>query len=175
MGHGKEFEDALCEALESWVRGQGYVWLRRQTQSMRRGQFSMGQEVDILVDSPSDEFYTCFEAKTRNAEDRLGFYFSSDLNIEQIEKGIEYAEQAGRKYVVAVEVRNYEKSDFSKTAWLVPPELFVLSHERGDVKVSWEQVDQYGYCIGHDREYVVTHEAIDSVLLDTDRLESMME
>lgn len=132
---------------------------------MRRGTFTMNQECDVFVDSEESEYYTCFEAKSRNGESRPGFYFSSDLDIEQIESGIEYAEQSGRDYLIAVEVRNYDGSDYQKTAWLLAPELFVRTHEKGEKKVSWDQIDQYGYCIGHDREYTITHEAVESALV----------
>lgn len=175
MGHGKEFEDALMDALEEWVGDNGVPLLRKQSMSMRRGQFQMNQEMDILVDSSDPEYFVGLEAKSRNGESRLGFYFSSDLDIEQIEGGIEYAEKSGRDYVIAVEVRNYENSDADKTAWLVSPELFVLSYENDEKKVSWEQIDQYGYCIGEDRDYAITREAIEAVLFDSPRLESMME
>ena len=175
MGHGKEFEDALMDALEEWVGDEGVPLLRKQSMSMRRGRFQMNQEMDILVDSANQEYFVGLEAKSRNGESRLGFYFSSDLNIEQIQGGIEYAEKSGRDYVIAVEVRNYENSEYDKTAWLVAPELFVLCHENEEKKVSWEQIDQYGYCIGHDRDYEITRDVIDAVLLDSPRLESMLE
>lgn len=174
MGSGKEFEDNLMSALENWVGERGVPLLRKQSFSMRRGSFQASQEADIMVDSPHDEYYICIEAKTRNAESRLGLYFSSDLNIEQIEGGIEYAEKSGRDYVIAVEVRNYENSEYDKTAWLVAPELFTYCHQNDEAKVSWEQIDQYGYCIGHDRNYEITRDAIDSVLMDASRIESMM-
>lgn len=163
MGHGKEFEDALMDTLEEWSEGEGIPILRKQSMSMRRGSFQMNQEMDILVDSANPEYYVGFEAKSRNAESRLGFYFSSDLDIEQIEKGIEYAEISGRDYVVAVELRNYEGSEHDITAWLVSPYLFTDTHEKGEKKVSWEQIDQYGYCIGHDRDYSIDRNAIESV------------
>lgn len=173
MKPGREFEDALMDTLEEWTGDEGVPLLRKQSMSMRRGRFQMNQEMDILVDSANLEYFVGFEAKSRNAESRPGFYFSSDLDIEQIEGGIEYAERSGREYVIAVELRNY--GDHDKTAWLVPPELFVLTHENGEKKVSWEQIDQYGYCIGHDGNYRITRDAIDTVLLDDSHLESMVE
>lgn len=175
MSYGKEFEDNLMDALEEWVGDEGVPMLRKQSMSMRRGQFQMNQELDIMVDSPHEDYYVGLEAKSRNGESRLGFYFSSDLDIEQIENGIEYSEKSGRDYALAVEVRNYEGDEYDKTAWLVPPELFIIAHENDDAKVSWEQVDQYGYCIGHDGEYEITRKAFDSVLMDGPRLRNLME
>lgn len=161
MGQGKDFEDSLCDSLENWVGDNGYVWVRRQTRKMRRGKFSMNQEVDVLCDSPYDEYYIGIEAKHRNTDNGLGFYFSSDLNIEQIEQGIEYAEISGRNYMVAVELRNYDGNEH--TAWLVSPYLFTDNFDKEAKKVSWEQIDQYGYCIGHDRNYSIDRKAIESV------------
>lgn len=163
MSSGKDFEDALMDALEEWVGEDGVPMLRKQSMSMRRGSFQASQELDIMVDSPNRDYYIGLEAKSRNGETRPGFYFSSDLNIEQIEDEIEYGEKSGRDFVIAVEVRNYNGWD--ETAWLVPPELFTHTHEKGGKKVSWEQIEQYGYCIGHEGEYGITREAIDSVLL----------
>lgn len=162
MGQGKDFENILCDSLEDWVGDNGYVWVRRQTRKMRRGKFSMNQEVDVLCDSPYGEYYIGIEAKHRNTDNGLGFYFSSDLNIEQIEKGIEYAEISGRDYVVAVELRNYDGHDM--TAWLVPPELFMWCYENEEKKVSWGQIEQYGYCIGYDRDYEITRSMVNSVV-----------
>lgn len=163
MSHGKEFEDSLMNALENWAGDDGIPLLRKQSFSMRRGNFQASQEADILLDSKFDEYYICLEAKSRNADSRLGLYFSSDLDIEQIEKGIEYAEISGRDYVIAVELRNYEGSEHDITAWLVSPYLFTDTHEKGEKKVSWEQIDQYGYCIGHDKDYSIDRNAIESV------------
>lgn len=164
MGSGKDFEDSLMTALEDWVGDEGVPMLRKQSMSMRRGSFQAAQELDIMCDSPHDKYYVGLEAKSRNGETRPGFYFSSDLNIEQIEDEIEYGERSGRDFAIAVEVRNYEEDDYDRTAWLVPPELFVHLHEEDEVKVSWEQVDQYGYCIGHDGDYEITRDAFDSVI-----------
>lgn len=172
---GKRFEDDLMDALEEWVGDNGVPMLRKQSMGMRRGQFQMSQELDILVDSPDRDKYVGLEAKSRNAESRLGFYFSSDLNIEQIEDEIEYAEQSGRDVVVAVELRNYDGTPHDRTAWFVSPELFVITHRNDEAKVSWEQVDQYGYCIGHDGDYTVTRRAFDSVLMDDSRVEDLLD
>lgn len=173
MKPGKRFEDDLMDALEEWVGDDGVPMLRKQSMSMRRGRFQMSQELDILVDSPDSEKYVGIEAKSRNAESRLGFYFSSDLDIEQIEDEMEYAEQSGRDVVAAVELRNYD--DHERVAWFVPPELFVYCHRNGDTKVSWEQVDQYGYCIGYDGEYTITRSAFDAVLVDGERFENLLD
>lgn len=175
MSSGKEFEDALMDALEEWVGDDGVPLLRKQSKSFRRGSFQMNQELDIMVDSPDPDYYIGIEAKARNTESRLGFYFSSDLNIDQIRDGMEYAEKSGRDYVVAVELRNYEGTDFERSAWVVPPELFIHAYEKDATKVSWEQIDHYGYCIGHDGEYEITREAIDSAVLDSPRFDDLKE
>lgn len=163
MSHGQDFEDALVESLEEWVGDDGVVLLRRQSFSMRGGQFQGTQELDILVDSRDRDKYVGVEAKSRNAESRPGFYFSSDLNIEQMEDEIEYREKSGRKVAVAVELRNYDGCDGDRCAWLVPVELFTSTYERGEKKVSWEQVEQYGHYIGCDGDYAISQQVFDAV------------
>lgn len=175
MSSGKDFEDELMSALENWVGDRGVPMLRKQSMSMRRGSFQMNQELDIMVDSPHDDYYVGLEAKSRNGESRSGFYFSSDLNIEQIEEGIEYSELSGRDYVVAVEVRKYDGNEYDRTAWLAPPELFILQYEKDEAKVAWDQIDQYGYCIGHDGDYEITREAFDAVVSDIPQLKDLVE
>lgn len=163
MSYGKEFEDDLVESLRNWVGDNGVVLLRRQSFSMRGGQFQGNQELDILLDSPLKKYYVGIEAKSRNAESRPGFYFSSDLNIDQMEDEIEYREKSGRNVAVAVELRNYDSCDGDRCAWLVPLELFTLTYERGEKKVSWEQIEQYGHFIGEDGDYSISQQAFNAV------------
>jgi len=164
MGSGKEFEDRLMESLEDWIDDQGVVMLRKQQMAMRRGKFMMGQEVDIMVDSPHSQYYCGVEAKSRDASSSKGQYgfYLSGLNTDQFREQMVYATKSGRDVFVACEARNwYEDSDY---AYLVPLELFVVRDNRDDTKVSWDDIVHYGEFIGRDGEYTITRKAIDAVL-----------
>jgi len=165
MGTGKEFEDVLVRSLNDWVDGNGVVMLRRQSMSMRGGSFEGSQEVDIMVDSANRDMYTGFEAKTLDSEKqqgKYGFYFSQ-INPEQFKSQLEYAEISGRDVVVACEARNYDDTRLSR-AWLVPLELFTVKHKRGDTKVGWEDIEQFGCCIGEGRDYKINRVVVESAL-----------
>lgn len=157
MGSGKDFEDALMDALEEWVGDDGYPMLRKQQMAYRRGSFQMGQELDILLDSSEDEFYVGLEAKTRDAEKSgTGLYFSK-LNPDQFLAQEEYREQSGRKVAVAVEVRNC--CDRGDCAFLLPLDLFVNKIHNDATKVSFEEIRETGAYLGSngDLEFSVEH------------------
>jgi hypothetical protein len=165
MGVGKDFEDVLVRSLNDWVDGRGIVMLRRQSMSMRGGDFEGSQEVDIMVDSADRDLYTGFEAKTLNSETdqgKYGFYFSQ-INPDQFKSQVKYAEISGRDVVVACEARCYGEDRLSR-AWLVPLELFTVKHKRGDTKVSWNDIEQFGCCIGTGRDYKIDRVKIESAL-----------
>ena len=150
MGAGKDFEDALCDALEEWVGDNGYVWLRRQTRQMRRGEFGMGQELDILLDSSDDEFYIGLEAKSRDCESSAAGLYFSKLNPDQFLGQEEYREKSGRKVAVAVELRNCcEKGD---CGFLLPLDLFLNKIRDDATKISWDEVREFGVYLGSERE-----------------------
>jgi len=150
MGAGKDFEDSLCDALEEWVEDNGYVWLRRQTRQMRRGEFGMGQELDILVDSGDDEFYIGLEAKSRDCESSAAGLYFSKLNPDQFLGQEEYREKSGRKVAVAVELRNCcEKGD---CGFLLPLDLFLNKIRDDATKISWDEVRKFGVYLGSERE-----------------------
>lgn len=164
MGAGKDFEDALMDSLEAWVGDDGVPMLRKQQMATRRGKFQMGQEVDIMVDSPHDEYYIGIEAKSRDASSSKGQYgfYLSGLNTDQFRDQVSYAEKSGRDVFVACEARNWHRDrDY---AYIVPLELFILRDDRNDTKVSWDDIAHFGEFIGRDGEYVVTREVIDAAL-----------
>lgn len=168
---GKDFEDELMDALEEWVGDEGFPMLRKQSWGMRRGDFQMSQECDILVDSANDDYYIGIEAKTRDfGKSKAGMYFSTAYEPDQFQKQIRYAEMSGRDVVVAIEARNHgECSDEFECekdcAFLVPLELFDVKYERGDKKVTWEEISRYGILIGDDEDGIeFDREAIDATL-----------
>lgn len=162
MGTGKGFEDALIAALETWVGDDGVVMHRRQSFKMRRGQVQSGQEVDIMVDSIDAEKFLGFEAKSRQVSSRLGLYFSQIG--DQFDDQQEYADKSGRDVLVAVELKGYEGEDAPDPAYLVPLALFVEANALDRTKVTWEEMERYGICIGHDREYDIDRAKIDAAL-----------
>lgn len=148
---GKDFEDRLADSLESTVEDDGVVMLRKQSWSTRRGSFQMSQEADVLVDSLDSELYSAFECKSRNHKKTrerglTGLYFSSDYEPEQIHKQAEYRDLSGRRFFVAVELRDYDGEDYA--CFLVPLELFVSVEESDEAKVTWEQIAYIGRYIG---------------------------
>lgn len=151
MGSGKDFEDALMTALEEWVGDDGYPMLRKQQMAYRRGQFQMSQELDIMVDSPRDEYYVGFEAKSRDTESSAAGMYFSKLNPEQFLAQDEYRDRSGRKVAVAVELRNCcEKGD---CAFLLSLDLFLDKIEEDATKVSWDEIRGEGVYIGSERDF----------------------
>lgn len=147
---GSDFEDRLADALDEMAGNGGVALLRKQSMSMRRGSFQMSQEADVLLDSKRDEYYSCFECKSRDygkVRDRgiTGLYFSGDYKPEQINKQVEYRDLSGRRFFVAVEIKNFRGDD---SAWLLPVEVFQKDSERGLSKVTWEKLAYLGRYIG---------------------------
>lgn len=165
MSNGDNFEDRLADALDEMVGDDGIALLRKQSWQTRRGNFQMSQEADVLVDSPDRNLYSAFECKSRShAETRekglTGLYFSGDYKSEQIEKQAEYRDKSGRRFFVGVELRDFRGADVA--AFLVPLELFEIVEERGDSKVTWEQIAYMGRYIGGE-EIEVTRDDLDAV------------
>lgn len=165
---GKAFENALMDALEAWVGDDGIPLLRKQSWSTRRGQFQMNQELDILVDSSDPDYYAGIEAKSRdasNSKNKYGFY-ASQIDVDQFREAREYGERSGRSVFVAVEARNWPGDD--ARAWLCPIETFIAPIEAGASKVTWEHIQEYGYCIGTDGDYEITDAAVTDVQAASD-------
>jgi len=150
MGAGKDFEDALMDGLEEWVGDEGVPMLRKQQMAFRRGNFQMSQELDIMVDSPRDEFYIGLEAKSRDCESSAAGLYFSKLNPDQFLGQEEYREKSGRKVAVAVELRNCcEKGD---CGFLLPLDLFLNKIRDDATKISWDEVREFGVYLGSERE-----------------------
>ena len=150
MGAGKDFEDALMDGLEEWVGDEGVPMLRKQQMAFRRGNFQMSQELDIMVDSPRDEFYIGLEAKSRDCESSAAGLYFSKLNPDQFLGQEEYREKSGRKVAVAVELRNCcEKGD---CGFLLPLDLFLKKIRDDATKISWDEVREFGVYLGSERE-----------------------
>lgn len=171
--HGKNFEDNLVSALEDWVGDEGVVLIRRQSFSMRGGNFQGSQETDILVDSAKDEYYIGLEAKSRNSETKPGMYFSSDIDVEQFQDQIQYRRKSGRDIAVAVEIRNCDSCDCD-CAWLVPLELFTESEERELKKVSWPDIHKFGYSIGSNGDLEFERRGFDAVNVRGPRMKALL-
>lgn len=151
MSAGKDFEDALMDGLEAWVGDDGYPMLRKQQMAHRRGSFQMGQELDILCDSPHDEYYIGLEAKSRNTESSAAGMYFSKLNPEQFLAQDEYRDASGRTVAVAVELRNCcERGD---CGFLLPLDLFLKKIRNDATKVSWDEVREIGVHIGSNGDF----------------------
>jgi len=110
----------------------------------------MSQELDIMVDSPRDEFYIGLEAKSRDCESSAAGLYFSKLNPDQFLGQEEYREKSGRKVAVAVELRNCcEKGD---CGFLLPLDLFLKKIRDDATKISWDEVREFGVYLGSERE-----------------------
>lgn len=164
---GKDFEDQMWESLEDAVGQDGVVLLRRQSFSARAGHGFQADQVtgDLLVDSPDPEMYIGVECKTLSAKYR--FYFNGNYKPEQIEKQMEYQAYSGRDIFIAVEARVPDDADEDdlmvdwdeSRAYLFPIELFAYFAET-ESKVSYEDMETFGYLLGSGGEYEVGGEAI---------------
>lgn len=158
------------DALEAWVGDDGYPMLRKQQMASRRGNFQMGQELDIMVDSRHEEYYVGLEAKSRDTEKSgTGLYFSK-LNPDQFLSQEEYREVSGRKVAVAVELRNCcgPEGDKNDCAFLLPLDLFVNKVRNDATKVSWDEVREDGVYLGSNGNLEFTDEHFEAVQ-DTNR------
>lgn len=162
MGHGDEFENIIADELENYVGDQGVVLIQTQSMSTRRGKFEGNQETDILVDSGRSLMYLGVEAKTRNAENTTGIYFSQCTD-NQFSDMAEYAQRSGRSIFVAVEARHFDK--WESHAWITPLSLWAVREKNDETKVSWEQCERFGISIGLNRDYSITAETLQELLL----------
>jgi Holliday junction resolvase len=159
---GKAFEDQVWLSLEDAVEDDGVVLLRRQSFSARSGHGFQASQVtgDLLVDSPDPELYIGVECKSVNT--KYAFYFSNNYNEEQIEKQMEYAERSGRDMFVAVECRDDDESRpgwNEDRAYLFPIELFAY-FSNTESKVSYEEMETFGYTLGVDGDYTFDRTAL---------------
>lgn len=153
------------DALEEWVGNEGVPMLRKQQMAYRRGSFQMSQELDIMVDSPHDEYYIGIEAKNRDVESSAAGLYFSKLNPDQFLQQEEYREKSGRTVVVAVRLENCcEKGD---CAFLLPLDLFLNKINNDATKVSWDEVREIGAYLGSndDIEFTKQHfEYVNSIV-----------
>jgi len=165
---GRDFEDRLADSLDEMTGDEGVALLQKQSFSFRRGSFQMSQDADVTVDSLKPEWYSAFEAESRNygrirPNGATGLYFSKDYKAEQIEKESIYAERSGRRFYVAVELIDFRGADTS--AFLLPLSLFQTDLDRDLTKVTWEKIAYLGQYIGDDNITVDTgvFDAVDAV------------
>jgi hypothetical protein len=164
MSAGKDFEDALMDALEAWVGDDGYPMLRKQQMAYRRGKFQMGQELDRLCDSRHDEYYIGLEAKSRDVESSAAGMYFSKLNPDQFLAQDEYRDASGRTVAVAVELRNCcERGD---CGFLLPLDLFLRKIEEDATKVSWDEVREQGVYLGSDGDFEFSTEHFEAASSD---------
>lgn len=164
MSVGKDFEDALMDALEEWVGEEGYPMLRKQQMAYRRGNFQMGQELDIMVDSPHDKYYVGLEAKTRDVDSSAAGMYFSKLNPDQFLAQDEYRDASGRKVGVAVELRNC--CDRGDCAFLLPLDLFLDKIRNDATKVSWDEVREEGWYLGSNGDLLVSTVHFEAIRAD---------
>lgn len=161
---GKDFEDEIWHALEDSVEDNGVVLLRRQSFSARSGHGFQADQVtgDLMVDSPDDAYYIGVECKTISSKYR--FYFNGNYDPDQIRRQYEYGERSGRDMFVALEVRGHEDSrmDWDEDrAFLFPIELFAYFALEDGSKVTYKDMETFGYLLGKDGDYEFPGEAVE--------------
>ena len=145
---GSDFENRVLKAIRDWVGDDGAVMYQNQSFQMQGGKFQMEQKADVLVDSSEDDRYLGFEAKTRDATNAPGMYFSK-IDPEQFHRQLEYERKSGRRLYVVFEIRNYRGAD---RVFVNPITLFSRARDFEVVKVSWKMIDEYGVEIGDGDE-----------------------
>jgi len=160
---GKDFEDTVWYQLEDAVGTAGVVLLRRQSFSARSGHGFQADQVtgDLLVDSPDDAYYIGVECKTINSKYR--FYFNGNNKPDQIRRQMEYSELSGRDMFVALEARGDPESRMGweeDRAFLFPLELFAYFALEDGSKVTYEDMETFGYLLGTDGDYDLSGNAV---------------
>lgn len=160
---GKDFEDKVWHELEDAVGDAGVVLLRRQSFSARAGHGFQADQVtgDLLVDSPDDSYYIGVECKTINSKYR--FYFNGNYDPDQIRRQMEYGELSGRDMFVALEVRGDEDSRMGwdeNLAFLFPIEVFAYFLEEDGSKVTYKDMETFGYLLGKGGDYDFSGDAV---------------
>jgi hypothetical protein len=160
---GKDFEDQIWHSLEDAVGDAGVVLLRRQSFSARAGHGFQADQVtgDLLVDSPEKAYYIGIECKTINSKYR--FYFNGNYDPDQIRRQMEYGEVSGRDMFVALEARGDEESRMGweeDRAFLFPIEMFAYFAEEDGSKVTYEDMETFGYLLGADGDYDFSGDAV---------------
>lgn len=162
---GRSFESNLMMALEEWVDGRGKVIFFAQSRATRGNQFLMSQPCDVIVDSREDAYSIGLEAKSINTESaQYGMYFSSRYKPKQVNKQVDYQEQAGRPIYVAFELRNYMKAGDDSNgdhAYLVAVEKVADLLEAGEKRVEYEWVEAHGVYIGSNGDYHISERALE--------------
>jgi len=161
---GKDFEDQIWHQLEDAVGTAGVVLLRRQSFSARAGHGFQADQVtgDLLVDSPEDAYYIGVECKTLSSKYR--FYFNGNYDPDQIRRQMEYGELSGRDMFVALEARGDPESRMGweeDHAFLFPIEVFAYFALEDGSKVTYEDMETFGYPLGTDGDYDFNGEAVE--------------
>jgi hypothetical protein len=108
------FERQVVVAYNDFFEDNGIAGLAYR---LKQSRFSL-QVVDVLVDSPDQQYYLAIECKSINSRRYNKLYFSANFSggIEQLHGHDMFCAQTGRTGLVAIELRNSRRNQ----AYLVP-------------------------------------------------------
>ncbi|MDY6771186.1 MAG: hypothetical protein SV186_04485 [Candidatus Nanohaloarchaea archaeon] len=150
-----DFERELVKAFNRYFDDSGLEGIAYRRKQHR---FS-SQFLDILVDSPYDDYYLGVENKSLKTSKNNTLYFSqhfSEANDRhQVERITEFLNRSGRKGFLAVELKRGRGK--ARKAYLVPWEVVDRKYETGAVGLPIDTIQDFPQIERDGAEYDVNN------------------